>query len=235
MLHTTRAIVLRAVRHGDRSVVLRTYTEVFGARSYMLRATRRGASSVVPQPLDRLELVVTEDARHEMHTVREWRVEHPYQRVRTEHARGLLLLFAQEVFSRTLREEVADPHLFRVVQLALEEIDCGGDPAHLPLLLLLRLSGPLGFQPQWPGANARFFDLREGRFTAERPPHGHCMDGAVSKAFAELMRADGAGERPIITAAARRELLERLLAYFRLHVEGFGQLRSPEVIHAVLH
>jgi hypothetical protein len=61
------------------------------------------------------------------------------------------------------------------------------------------------------------------------------MDGETAKAFAELMRADAIGEKPNIGAALRKEVLEQLLAYFRLHVEGFGQLRSPEVIHAVLH
>lgn len=235
MLHTTRAVVLRTVRHGDRSVVLRSYTEAFGARSYMLRAARRGATSVIPQPLDRLELVVTEDARHEMHAVREWRVERPYQRVRSEHARGLLLLFAQEVFHKTLREEVPDRELFHQVQATLEEIDSGNDLAHLPLLLLLRLSGPLGFQPEHPSSDMGHFDLREGRFFAGPPMHGSCMDGETSKAFAELMRADAVGDTPLIDAAVRKELLEQLLAYYRMHVEGFGQLRSPEVIHAVLH
>lgn len=235
MLHTTRAVVLRTVRHGDRSVVLRSYTEAFGARSYMLRAARRGGSSVLPQPLDRLELVVTEDARHEMHTVREWRVERPFIRVRSEHARGLLLLFAQEVFHRTLREEVQDHELFDLVQQALVDIDCGEDLAYLPLLLLLRLAGPLGFRPSPPIGGAEHFDLQEGRFLTGQPMHGFCMDGDTTKAFAELIRADAVGDTPLISAAGRRQLLEQLLVYFRLHVEGFGQLRSPEVIHAVLH
>lgn len=235
MLHTTRAVVLKTVRHGDRSVVLRSYTEAFGARSYMLRALRRGTTSVIPQPLDRLELVVTEDARHEMHAVREWRVERPYLRVKSEHARGLLLLFAQEVFHRTLREEVPDHELFDRVQQILEDVDSTDELSHLPLLLLLRLSGPLGFRPERPNGDVGQFDLREGRFFTGRPMHAFCMDGNASSAFAELMRAEAVGERPLIGASARKELLEQLLTYFRMHVEGFGQLRSPEVIHAVLH
>ncbi|MEO8734269.1 MAG: DNA repair protein RecO C-terminal domain-containing protein [Flavobacteriales bacterium] len=235
MLQTTRAVMLKTVRHGDRSVVLKAYTEAFGARSYMLRAARRGRSSVIPQALDRLELVVTEDARHEMHTIREWRVELPYLRVRSEHARGLLLLFAQEVLYRTLREEVQDHDLFELVQRTLEQIDSSDDLTHLPLFLLLRLSGQLGFQPELPIGNGEHFDLREGRFIVGRPAHGFCMDGGSSRAFAELMRADAVGDTPLLHASDRKLLLEHLLAYFRLHVEGFGQLRSPEVIHAVLH
>ena len=34
--------------------------------------------------------------------------------------------------------------------------------------------------------------------------------------------------------AQRAVLLENLLFYFRLHVAGFGQLKSPAVLHAVL-
>ena len=32
----------------------------------------------------------------------------------------------------------------------------------------------------------------------------------------------------------RRALLDDLLIYYRLHVEGFGELRSPAVLHALL-
>jgi hypothetical protein len=37
-----------------------------------------------------------------------------------------------------------------------------------------------------------------------------------------------------IAPALRRDLLDHLLLYFRIHMEGLGELRSPAVLHQVL-
>ena len=98
MLHTTRAVVLRTIKHGDRTVVLKAYTELFGLRSYMVRSGGKGG--VAPSallPLSRVELVVTENTEREMHTVRELRVERPYTQLHVDAIRGTLALFTQEL------------------------------------------------------------------------------------------------------------------------------------------
>jgi DNA repair protein RecO (recombination protein O) len=236
MLSTTRAVVLRTFKHGDRGTVLKAYTEAFGARSYFVRGGgRKGSTAALLQPLNRLELVVTELHDREMHAVRELRVERPYTRVHIEHSRGLLLLFAQEVLYRTLREEAPDAPLFAFVQNTLEAIDGGDDLVHAPLHLLAGLAFHLGIAPEQPAPGEDRFDMREGHFFPGGAPHEHCMDADVAGAFAQLLRSEESGAALAIAPALRTRLLEHLLVYFRLHVAGFGELRSPEVLHALLH
>ena len=236
MLHTTRAIVLRTFKHGDSAIILKAYTEAFGARSYIVRISKRSSAKPAHlQPLDRLELVVSESGEREMHTVREVRMERAYVGIAGDPVRGLLLLFAQEVFYRTLKEESPDESLFHFVQEILEEIDSGENLGMLPLLLLLRLAGHLGFLPEPPGPGEELFDLREGHFFSGVPGHGFYMDRNSSLALAELLKAGPSGTHIPLASELRKSLLEQLLDYFRLHVEGFGQLRSPAILHALLH
>lgn len=236
MLQTTRAVVLRTFKYGDSSVILKAYTEAFGLRSYIVRFSKRGTARPAHlQPLDRLELVVSESGERELHTVREVRTEKTYVGIAGDPARGLLLLFAQEVFHRTLKEESPDPELFDLVQRTLEEIDTGDNLGQLPLLLLLRLARHLGFLPEPPGPGEDRFDLREGQFFSGVPKHGFCMDVNSSLAFAELLRTESIGVGMHLPSDVRKGLLEQLLDYYRLHVEGFGQLRSPAILHALLH
>ncbi len=236
MLSTTRAIVLRTFKHGDRSTVLKAYTEAFGARSYMVRAGgRSGARDAALQPLSRLELVVTETHEREMHAVRELRMDRPYTHLHTEPIRGALALFTQEVFYRTLREESADPALFAFAQEVLEAMDHGGNVSNFPLVLLVHLARHLGFFPEPPSSGEEGFDLREGSFFRGDPPHEQCMDRTDSAAFAMLMDTGIGDVTGDIVASVRRSLLERLLVYYRLHVHGFGELRSMEVLQQVLH
>lgn len=237
MLHTTRAVVLRTVKYTDKSTVLKACTEMFGTRSYLVRTGQKGGSkNAALQPLSRVEMVVSESHERDMHSVRELRVERPYMQLSSDPMRGMLALFAQEVLYRTLREETGDLALFFFVQEALEAMDTGEDVPSFPLKLLVQLMQHLGISPGSPLPTELRFDMREGCFFAGMPPHELCMAPPQSALFAALLNADWndtvASKRE--PASVRRALLDDLLIYYRLHVEGFGELRSPAVLHALL-
>jgi DNA repair protein RecO (recombination protein O) len=234
MLHTTRAVVLRTFKHSDKGTVLKAYTEAFGIRSYMVRmGSRKDRREAALQPLSRVELVVTETGDREMHAVREIRVSMPYLRLHVDHERGLLALFTQEVFYRTLREEAQDPALFAFVMQVLEAMDSSEELANFPLVLLVELSRHLGICPAPPEAGEDRFDLREGYFFTGDAPHDLSLTPEVSAAFAQLLTTDIGQPSARIPASVRRTLLDGLLTYYRLHVEGFGELNSVEVLRAV--
>ncbi len=233
MLHTTRAVVLRTFRHGDNSTVLRAFTEAFGTRSYMVRSGKRGtAAPALLQPLGRVELVVTEHHSREVQQVREARIVAPYVGIPGDPRRSMLLLFAQEVFYRTLREGAPDPTLFRFVMQTLEAIDTSPALGPLPVELLLGLALHLGFLPQAPQPGEDRFDLREGCFFRGEADHAFCLDPVATAPLIRLLGATGSARQ--LTAPERRTTVEQLLLFFRFHVDGFGELRSPEVLHELL-
>lgn len=238
-LRTTKAVVLRTVKYLDRSVVLRAYTEAFGLRSYLVRTGAKTTSKLAAlQPLSRVELVAPEGDEHGLRTLRELRMERPFTRIQQEPLRGAVLLFAQEVFCRALREESADAQLFAFVQDALEAMDIGPDVAYQPLLLLVGLSQHLGFSPGVPDGQQERFDLREGVFFKGPAPHEQCMEPLQSALFARMIAWAETPEGPFapgdVPAGSRRRLLDDLLMFYLLHVEGFGALRSVDVLRAVL-
>jgi DNA repair protein RecO (recombination protein O) len=235
MLHTTRAVVLRTVKHTDKSTVLKACTELFGTRSFVVRTGQKGMSkSAALQPLCRVEMVVAGSADRDMQSVREIRVERPYMRLQNEPMRGLLALFTQEVLYRTLREESGDAPLFAFVQDVLEEMDTGPDVVGFPLTFLIQLMYPLGIGPEPPTQGETDFDMREGHFFTGPAPHEFCMRPPESALFASLLESKlntVAGNAP---SSARRKLLDDLLVHYRLHVDGFGELRSLPVLQALL-
>jgi len=236
MLITTKAIVLRTIRHGDRSVVLNAWTQRSGRRSYLVRTgTKRGAAMAALQPLNRLELVVDEHPERDLHMVRELRIEQPYARLHTDPLRSGVALFVQEVLYKVLRQESADADLDTFLAHALEVMDTAPDLRHYPLVFLLRLTGHLGFFPEAPGPGEDRFDLREGHFIGGAAQHGHTMGPPLSLALASLLDIDlGRLEEAALPRTQRRELLDLLLLYFRMHLEGAGEMRSPAVLHQVL-
>lgn len=234
MLHTTRAIVLKTIRHGDNTVVLKAFAEELGVRSFLVRSGKKsGNMQALLQPLNRLELVVNETPEREMLNVRELRVGRPYMQVPFDAVRGTLALFVQEVLYKVLRGETADPDLYAFVETAVEVMDSAADVRNYPLVFLVLLSGQLGFTPAFPAPGEDHFDLREGEFV--RGSSGHTMGPPLSGHLAALLGCDlESMHRVTIGATHRRELLDRLLLYFRMHVEGMGELRSPAILHQVL-
>lgn len=236
MLQTTQGIVLKTIRHGDSSVILKAFTQRSGLRSYVVRTSaKKGTRMAMLQPLNRIELVVTENSDRDLNNVRELRISKPYLRIPFDPIRGALALFVQEVLYKVLREESADQNLYAFVEEALEAMDQQDDVRHFPLLFLLQLSGHLGFLPEAPTHGEDRFDLKEGYFMSGDALHGHTMGPPLSLALARLLHADRFLP-PIdpLSLEQRRQLLDHLLLYYRLHVEGLGELRSPAVLHQVL-
>ncbi len=236
MLHTTRAIVLKTIRHGDTSIILKAYTRHFGLRSYVVRSSRKkGGRQAMLQPLNRLEMVVGEDTDRDLNNVREISIAKPYLKIPFDPLRGTVALFVQEVLYKVLKEGSPDSELFDLLEDALEAMDQQDDLRHFPILFLLQLAAQLGFSPEPPAGEEDRFDLLEGHFIRGDAPHGHTMGPPLSFALARSLHA----HRFVLPGAAlpleqRRQLLDHLLLYFRLHVEGLGELRSPTVLHQVL-
>ncbi len=236
MLHTTRAVVLKAIRHGDSTTVVKAYTEQLGARSFMVRTSKKGGVSAASlQPLNRVEIVALEHTDRDLLNARELRLDRPYRHIAFDPVRGTLALFVQEVLYKVLRGESADSELFAFVEDSLEAMDTGSDIRHFPVAFLVQLSGHLGFRPAAPLPGEDRFDLREGEFVRGAAEHGHTMGPGLSSHLKALLDVDLASLSGLsIPAAQRRELLDHLLLYFRMHIDGLGELRSPAVLHSVL-
>jgi len=233
MLLTTRAIVLRAIRHGDRTAILKTYTEHDGARACALRlGGRSGAPHALVQPLSRVELVLDQHPDKDLAAVKEIRLEAPsVPQDRPE--RAAVVLFLQEVFLRVLRTECADAGLFAFAHAAIGSAVMEQDLAQVPLRTMAGLIQHMGILPSPPEHGEPNFDLLEGRFIAGDAPSGHTLRQPLSTWMAALFD-EGATELPRLSAAQRRDLLDHLLLFIRLHLDGFGELRSVSVLREVL-
>ncbi len=176
MVTTTRALVLRTIRHADHRLILKAFTQQYGLRSYVVRVARKGGvSEAALQALTRVELVADERSDRDLLVVRDLRVERPYVRIPFDPVRAAVALFVQEVLVKLLRGEAADPRLYGFLEEAVEQLDSRADLAHFPLQFLLQLSGELGFMPEPPLPGEDRFDLKEGHFTSGAPQHGQTL------------------------------------------------------------
>jgi DNA repair protein RecO (recombination protein O) len=108
--------------------------------------------------------------------------------------------------------------------------------ANLHLHFLLSLSGFLGFPPLPPDEyGEQFFDLREGTFSPVPPPHAFIMEPGQVQQMLFFMDTplESAHELPI-NRAERKALLGKLLQYYQLHLPGFKEVHTPEILEMVM-
>jgi DNA repair protein RecO (recombination protein O) len=146
-----------------------------------------------------------------------------------------LVLFLNEVLYKAVRQQSADENLFDFVFNAIEWLDHQSEGlVNFHLLFLVRLTRYLGFYPDQ-AINADYFDMKNGVFSKYKPdgfsylspPHTQNFYKLLQCSFEELHLLRFSNDE-------RRYLVNKLLEYYALHIEGFGHIRSHEVLEEVL-
>ncbi len=229
MLQKTRGIVLSYLRYRETSIIVRIYTEEFGMQSYLVNSVRTAKSKsnriALFQPLTLLDMVVYYRPDRDLHRLSEVKTNHPFQSLPFDMAKSSIALFISELMTKSLKEETGNPQLFRFLKdsvLFLEEAP--GNFENFHIAFLLKLSLYLGFGPE----SDREFDeqLRENSYP-------FLPDQETTDALNILLRRPyGAPVR--LSRLNRNELLDALVAYYGIHIDSLGEVKSLTVLREVL-
>jgi DNA repair protein RecO (recombination protein O) len=235
MYQKTDAIVLGAVKYGENGRVLKCYTEQFGLQSYMVNSisSKKGViKSAMILPLTQLTIVASHKDKGTLERIKECTVAHPYTGIYVDPVRNALALFLAEVLMRSLKEEQGNVEKYAFVTDSCNLLDELPEvPAHFHISFLLGLSRYLGFYPETASANnGVYFDLMEGVFLPTSPLHPYQLGVESTAALKELCAAGFNTPVNRISKHLRKELLAGVLQYYKLHVDGFGDLKSVEVL-----
>ena len=239
MQEKTRGIVLHTIAYNDKMSIAQVYTERFGLAAYLL-PQQQGRRSRLLRPLFRpfsyLEIDSERQAGQDIFRIKEARQVEVWQHLHYDPVKNAVTLFLAEMVWRLFREPESNPAFFDFLTQSIRLFDLMEEgKANFHLWFLLRLSGFLGFQPNVEQyAEGRFFDLLEGVFVAETPPHGYVLPARESEIFALLMRMNARNlHRFRFTRDDRRHILEQIIGYYRLHQTELPEIRSLEIMHTL--
>jgi DNA repair protein RecO (recombination protein O) len=229
MLQKTRGIALSYIRYRETSIIARVYTEEFGLQSYIVNGVRSAKSKnnriALFQPLTLLDMVVYYKNDRDLHRLSEVKTLYPFQSLPFEVAKSTIGMFITEMLNKVLKEEAGSPILFRFLVdsiLFLEYAQSNFENFHLAFLL--KLSFFLGFGPE--GAREFEDQLRENSYA-------FLPDDEMETAL-NIMVRQPLGTPILLTRSARNELLDALVAYYQIHVDSVGEVKSLPVLREVL-
>lgn len=234
---TTKAIVLSSLKYGETSLIVKAFTESDGLKSYLLRGVFTSKKSKQKAayflPLMSLEVVAHHRNKGTLESLRDVKINTPYQTLHTDVVKNSIVLFLAEVLSGSIREQVQDRPLFRYLEYALYWLDRHEAIANFHILFLLNLTEYLGFYPDTTHSKAPYFDLLEGKFCTT-PSLNPMIEGESLNIFRKILGIPFDHLKTVrMSKLHRQELLNKVVLYFELHVHGFKKPKSLAVLNAV--
>ncbi|MFM7217055.1 MAG: DNA repair protein RecO [Bacteroidota bacterium] len=239
MLQKTKGIILHTTDYSETSLVVKAFTEDFGLQSYLINGVRKKNARVKSglfQPLSQVELVAYHKEGGGLQRISEVRSRIQYASIPFDPVKSSMALFLNEMLFRSLKEGDGDAGLYGFISNALELLDLQSSVnSTFHFSFLIGLTRHLGFQPNgFYSDSTSYFDLLEGRFVGSVPVQPHYLDQEESRWLDQLLKSPLGGDNlPAMDSNLKRKLLERIIEYFRLHVAGFGEVRSHKVLEEV--
>ncbi len=236
MLQKLRGIVLHHINYGETSLILHLYTDQKGRISVIIpgaRGKRKNKRISLFHNLSLLDLEVYYKPSRDLQQIKEARPVIPMAGLTGDPIKSTMALFLSEVLYRTLKEEEANPELFSFLENTLKYFDLAEEGvANFHLFIMVHLSRFLGFFPvDNQQKDSDWFDLTAGQFSSSPPEIHMRLDPAASSLLAKFMRSNLEETNALkMNRHQRNDLLAGLLEFYKIHLQGMGEIRSYAVL-----
>lgn len=185
------------------------------------------------QPLNQLEIVFQPKKNGGLQFLKEVKVIHPYLSIPVTIEKNAIAIFLADVLKKVLQEEEANVPLYEFLESALNWLDLHDEIQNFHLLFLLKISRFLGFYPNEENLSFPYFNLATGCFTST-PSLKEGLEGMQVNQLKSLLGMNfGEVSSFKLNRNSRSDLLQTLLHYFELHLQGFRIPKSLPILNAI--
>lgn len=227
-----KAIVLQAIKHGDKKFILKLYTQHNGLVTAAVALNKNiRASNIFPLSLINVELILKQNK--EVHQVTEAGSYYILADIPNSLSKLSIAQFINEILIKAIKESATNQHLYEFIESCLVYLnDTKTEFINLHLYFLAELTKFFGVEPQNNySAQTPYFDCREGQFAPMSLAFPLGLGKEDSFLFSEFLKVNSLKSK--ISNEQRHIILEVLLAYYRLHFPGFNTIKSLEVLKEV--
>lgn len=233
------AIILRTVKYGDTNLIVDTLTRERGRTSFVWRLPSRArgrAGRNLFQPLTICEITAEQRNMTAMPLIREVHVAVPYTTLIVDPVKASVAFFLAEFLVQVSRAEQPDDSFFDFVEKSLQWFDVATEAtANFHIMFLVQVSHFLGFHPNMEDYyDNACFDMRQACFCVGIPSHKDFLLPEDARRLALLVRMTPANMHLYkFSRTDRNRVVEQLLKFYSLHIPGFKEMKSWEVLQVL--
>lgn len=239
MLVSTKAIVLSKLRYKDHDLIIKCYTKKFGVKSYLLKSTLNNKKGKFKpayfQSLTLLEIQADHKDNRSLQYLKDIKLYYNHTTLHTNVIKSAIVMFLSEVLTNILKEEEENLTLYNFLETSLIWFDENETTTNFHLMFLIELSKYLGFYPDNSISEAKFFNLEEGSFQ-HKQTNIYCISGDNLVFLKQLLGIKFDVNKILkINSNQKREFLDMIILYFKLHLDGFKTPKSLTVLNQVFN
>ncbi len=223
-MFSTEAIVIRATRYTSNSFVVKAFSKEHGIINFMLRSSGKNKRSAFKEQLSILELSFAKPLSDSVASPSQIKLHLPYTGLALSPIKRTVALFISEVLDQCIKQESADLACYDYVKSELLSLDSTNDFNDFHVRFMAGLMSHLGIRPNI--TKETYLDLQEGKGRDHLPLHELYLNEVETKAFVCAMNQKKS-ELPI------RKQLDNMLFYYKIHVGGFKDPKSLDVLREV--
>lgn len=231
----TKAIVISSLKYQEKSLIVKCFTQSDGLKSYFVRdafSNRKSNQKIAYfQPLTILEIEAVHKNKGTLESFKEIKIATPFHAVHNDIFKSTIVIFISEMLHHSIHEEEKNEDLFFFLETALLWLDNHDQISNFHLILLIEVTKFLGFYPEIPDPEARFFEMIDGVFTPFQSIS--CLTEYETSLFKKLLVLKFDNDQKVFAAIERHILLKILIDYYTLHLDGFRKPKSLDVLKEV--
>jgi len=227
MQKKTKGLVINYIKYKESSIIVKIFTRDLGLKSYIVNSVRSAkAKSKMGfyQPLTLLDLVVYDKEKSTLNRISEVKLHYAFQRIPFDFYRSGVAMFVGEVLGKSIYENYHNEHLYDFLEEAITYLDQEETNIQLyPISFLLETSKFLGFGTS---DSAELFEqlfglVHDDDFALEEKKY---LNELMKNSFSSSVR---------VPAVYRRKIMDDLLKFYQLHLDGFSELKSIKVLRSL--
>lgn len=235
---STKAIVLSKIRYQDHDLIVKCYTRDFGIKSYLLKNILKSKKGKLKPAYFQLFSMLEIDADHRenraLQFIRDVKIDYKTDSLHTNIVKSSIVIFLAEITSNILKEEEQNLELFDYISTSIQWFEEHETNSNFHFLFLVELTKYLGFYPEM-NINAPYFNLLEGKFQ-NHDTGIYCVSGENLVALKTVLGIKFDGNKKLsLTSTQKRNFLDMILMYFKLHLDGFKEPKSLAVLNQVFN
>ena len=216
MKNTDLGILIAKKNYSESSLILTFYTELNGLSSFIFKGARKKKLAIFH--LGIYELTFFKRAESQLGIINAMDVTLPLSEIYSNPQKTILCFFIADVLKQTLKVEGGDALIFKFLREKICLLEVKTDLYTFPLEFLTGLIVNLGYLPHFEEANASYFDLQKGIFTAVESPYSYFVD---EQTVQQLKTYFEGNYLQSFEKETTKKSLQLLIDYYQIHIPNF--------------
>lgn len=230
MKQLDEAIFIHRIPYSESSVIATFYTKSNGFQKFLFKGGKKKSHQLYPLSISEIQYY----ARNESELWNLTDVEPiTKQTIQFDPIKSTIAFFIADVLNMVLRGTQRDEELFQFLRSSILHLEDNEHLALFPGLFMIHLTKHLGVQPLIENNEANWFDLQAGTIGGYREFQSISSEGDHILFMKDILQ--GITSKHDLSKNERNDLLRVMIDYYKIHVPGFKEPGTYDIIKEILY